>query len=345
MSDLRLEEMSEHGTDSRRGNLLGIQPCMTPGDYASEDTFCAKLEGYMEAAHQKGWLTEMTIVVWPEALGTWMVCTGEAQAVYAAPTMSDGMRTLALRHALRFARHLPFAREKDKVTASIFRTKAEAMARLYQTAFSRLAQEHRVTMVAGSTWLPSPQVASGRIETNDGPLYSVSAVYGPDGRAYPSLVRKAFLGASETSFIAPAPVADLPVFDTPAGKLGVLICADSWHPEAYERLRAGDVTLIAVQSFLPGSGVWDQPWGGYSGSAAPGGVDRGDIGRLTEGQAWRSYALAGRIRQSGARCGINVFLHGTFWDLKADAGSSTVVIGDRVIEVDCEGAALLNLWV
>lgn len=27
---------------------------------------------------------------------------------------------------------------------------------------------------------------------------------------------------------------DIPVFDTPVGKLGVLVCADSWYPEAYK---------------------------------------------------------------------------------------------------------------
>lgn len=345
MSGLHLEETYEQGRDAHKGNLLGIQPYMTPDDYASEDTFCAKLQGYLAVAHERGWLTERTIVVWPEALGTWMVCTGERQAVYLAPTMSSGMRTLALGHALRFARHLASAKEKDKATASLLRMKAEAMARLYQAAFSRLAQQHGVTIVAGSTWLPSPYVTSGRLEAGGGPLYNVSAVYGPDGRAYPSLVRKAFLGTAERPFITSAPVAELPAFDTPAGKLGVLICADSWYPAPYERLRALGAELIAVQSFAPGSGIWDRPWEGYKGSAAPGDVDSADVGRLTEGQAWRKYALAGRISQAGAKCGINVFLRGSFWDLVADGGLSTATSGDEVVEVGRAGAALLNLWV
>jgi len=345
MSDLHLEEISEHGIDTHRGNLLGVQPFMTPSDYASEDTFSAKLDGYLTVASQKGWLTERTIVVWPEALATWLVCTGEGRAVYQAPTMSRAMRALVLSHALPFARNLVSAREKDKVTASLLRTRAEAMAHLYQAAFSRLAQKHAVTMVAGSIWLPSPQVRAGRVEVGDGPLHSVSAVYGPDGRAHACLVRKAFPSAAEIPFIASAPVAELPAFDTPAGKLGVLICADSWYPAAYDRLRAAGVELIAVQSFVSSPGTWDQPWGGYSGSAAPCDVEPSDVGRLSEGQAWRKYALAGRIRQAGARCGINVFLHGAFWDLEADSGCSMAVSGDKVIEVGRGGAALLNLRV
>lgn len=32
-------------------------------------------------------------------------------------------------------------------------------------------------------------------------------------------------------------VEDLPVFETPVGKLAVLICADSWFPEQYKALK------------------------------------------------------------------------------------------------------------
>lgn len=345
MSDLRLDEIKEIGRDNHRGNLLGIQPFMIPSDYATEDIFSTKLDSYLTIARQKGWLTKGTIVVWPEGLATWLICTGEGQAVYQAPTMSRAMRALVLNHALPFARNLMSAREKDKVTASLLRTKAKAMAHLYQATFSKLSQQYAVTMVAGSIWLPSPHVKEGRIEVGNGPLYHVSAIYGPDGLAHTCLVRKAFLSPTEMPFIASGSVVDLPVFNTPAGKLGVLICADSWYPAAYEQLRAAGVELIAVQSFVSGSAIWEKPWRGYSGSATPGDVEPSDLGSLTEGQAWRKYALAGRRRQAGAKCGINIFLHGAFWDLDANSGCSMTVSGDEIVEVECGGAALLNLWV
>ncbi|HEY63838.1 MAG TPA: hypothetical protein G4O02_04650 [Caldilineae bacterium] len=37
-----------------------------------------------------------------------------------------------------------------------------------------------------------------------------------------------------------------PAFDTPAGRLGVLICADSWYPQACEAMRDHSVEMIAV---------------------------------------------------------------------------------------------------
>jgi predicted amidohydrolase len=157
-------------------------------------------------------------------------------------------------------------------------------------------------------------------------------------------VRKAFPISIELPFTTPAPVAELPAFDTPAGRLGVLICADSWYPAAYERLRAHGVELIAVPSDGVTKEAWEGLWRGYDGAPAPADVDPADVGVLTEAQAWRKYALAGRISQAGARCGINVFLRGELWDLGAHGGCATVVGGAAVIEAKGSGAALLNLW-
>jgi hypothetical protein len=182
------------------------------------------------------------------------------------------------------------------------------------------------------------------VVAGDGPLYNVAAVYCPDGQAHATLVRKAFPISIELPFTTPAPVAELPAFDTPAGRLGVLICADSWYPAAYERLRAHGVELIAVPSDGVTKEAWEGLWRGYDGAPAPADVDPTDVGVLTEAQAWRKYALAGRITQAGARCGINVFLRGELWDLGAHGGCATIVDGATAIEGRGGGAALLNLW-
>ena len=344
MNDLHLAEVAEYGNNTHRGNLLGIEPYMTTADYASEEAFRAKLDGYLNVAREKGWLGERTLVVLPEYLGTWLAVAGERPAVHAARSLASAMRALALGHILSFALSLFSADERDKVAASLFRVKADHMARLYQSVFSGLARKYAVTIVAGSIVLPSPHVREGAVVTGRGPLYSVTAVYRPDGLAHPSLVRKAFPITAEQPFITPAPVTDLPIFDTPAGRLGVLICADSWYPAPYECLKAQGVDLLAVPSYVSGHGVWDKPWHGYDGAPAPDDVDPRDVGALTEGQAWRKYALAGRLARSGARYGLNVFLHGALWDLGAESGCAMLVNGQTVIEAKGGRAALLNLW-
>jgi hypothetical protein len=253
------------------------------------------------------------------------------------------MTSLVLRNLPSFTRDVLFAKEQDRVKASLFRMKASEMARIYQSVFSRLAKEFRVTIAAGSILLPEPRVVDGQILPGNGRLYNCAFVFRPDGTVEPHISLKIFPIKEELPFVAPAPVDSLPVFETPAGKLGVLVCADSWYPEPYRRLKEQGVELIAVPSASSPAQVWDQPWQGYNGFRAPADVDARDYHSLTERQAWGKYALAGRIASSEARAGINVFLYGDLWDLDFGGGRWRLVKGDMNIEGGA-GAALVNLW-
>ncbi|HSV85038.1 MAG TPA: nitrilase-related carbon-nitrogen hydrolase, partial [Levilinea sp.] len=307
MSDLRLDEIIEIGSSSGHGSLLGVQPFMLASDYASAQDVLDKLDGYFAAAQAKGWLQAKTIVVLPEYLGAWLVAAGERPGIYAAENIQAAMRSLALSHLLLFGRAYLACRESDRAAAALFHMKAGAMAQDYQFIFSRLASRYGVTVVAGSILLPQPSVVNGILLPGSGPLQNISAVFGPDGALAPHLSRKVYPVKAELPFVAGAHIEDLPAFDTPAGRLGVLVCADTWYPAPYQRLRQLEIDLLAAPSLLS-HGDWKQPWGGYNGAPAPPDVDSSDVGRLTEGEAWRKYALAGRIGLSGAQAGINVFL-------------------------------------
>ena len=341
---LRIEDVVEYGMDARRGNLLGIQPFMLPDDYRSADTFRAKLDGYLDVAARRGWLGERTLVVFPEYVGTWLVVAGEKSRVVHASTIAAAMRTLVLSHPVRFVRTLPSARAQDAVKYSLFRLKAPVMAGIYHAVFSGLAREYGVTIVAGSIVLPSPGISGGELVIGDGELYNVSAVYRPDGSPHEDLVRKVFPIRDELPFTAPASAADLPVFETPAGRLGVLICADSWYPAPYGAIVAQKADFVAVPSYLAPDGIWTQHWRGYDGGPAPDDVDARDIQAIAEGEAWLKYALAGRLPRAGIDHGINVFLRGDLWDLGSDG--HTVLVRERaVMEArHVAGAAIVNSW-
>lgn len=344
MDALRMIDICETGQDRGQGNLLGIQPFMDAADYRSAEAFEARLESLFQLAAQKGWIGPRSVIVLPEYLGTWLVVEGESRAVTSAGTISAAMRALVLRHLRAFLAELLRAREPDRVTASLFRVKARRMAQLYQATFARLARKYAATIVAGSILLPDPRVIQGTITPGRGPLYNASFVFHPDGGVDEQIARKCFPIADELPFVAAAAVADLPVFDTPAGRLGVMVCADSWFPEAYRRLRDLGAELIAVPSVSSHGEQWYQPWVGYSGWPNAADVDPGDIGSITERQAWGKYALAGRAGESGARAGINVFLFGDLWDLEFTGGRWRVVQGTASIEAQRDGAALVNLW-
>lgn len=344
LAHLHLQDIATYGTNAQRGSLLGVQPFMVPADYASEEAFYTKVDGYLDVAFRQGWLNEKTIVVFPEYVGTWLVTAGEKPRVHQATTIASAMQALVLSHPLSFLKTLRSARAKDRVKYSLFRMKAARMAEIYHRVFSGLAKKYTVTVVAGSIVLPSPEIRVGRLAIGDGSLYNVSVVYKSDGSAYPDLVRKVFPIGVELPFIAPAPAAELPVFDTPAGRLGVLVCADSWYPSTYEAIKAKNADLVAVPSYLSPDGIWETRWRGYDGALAPDDVDARDVGQLTEGQAWLKYALAGRLAAGGAGHGINVFLRGDLWDLGSD-GHTIVVRGETVIEArHVAGAAIVNSW-
>jgi len=325
-------------------NLIGVQPWVSADDYRSAQTLRARFGAYLEAARAQELITARTVAIFPEHAGTWLVAANGPGAVYSADTVAGAMTALIAARPFAFARAWPGSREEDRAAAAVFRMNARRMARDYQSVFSDLAREYGVTIVAGSIVLPGPRVEDGVLEIDlTAPLYNVSAVFGPDGRIDPSLARKAYPIPSESPFTAASPAALYPVFDTPAGRLGVLICADSWHPDVYEALDAGGAEILAVPAYLQPSGVWDEPWGGYT-TPWPDDAPRSDAGQLTEGEAWLAHALGGRMDAVSARAGLTTFLRGDLWDLGSDGRAIAADAQGVHLGAAGEAGALTILW-
>lgn len=331
------------GRDAGRGNLLGLQVWLTPRDYADRARLRTRLDGWLEQARQQGLVTERTVVVFPEYAGAWLVVEGEGPYVVDAPTVGEAMTALALAHLPQFAAARATAPAEDADAYAAFAVKAASIAAAISEVFGGLARDHGVTVVSGSAILPTPEVKDGAIVVTPGaPLQNVAFVFGPDGALYPEVVRKVFPIESELPFVEPADVEALPVFDTPAGKLAVLICADSWYPSSYRVLEEQGAELLAVPVFA--TGEWRGPWGGYNGAQEPSDVDLADIEAITEDQAWMRYSVPGRAPRAGFDKALTVTLRGRFWDLHG-SGQPLVVNGparERAPEVDAP--MFVSLW-
>lgn len=341
-SDGGFQAFTEMGGDSGRGNLVGIQPYLLPVDYSSEAAFLAKLNAYFASAKRRGVLNPKSIVVLPEYTGTWLVAMGEKRRVYAAKTSGEALQTVALSNLFAFFRAKLSTPDstQDPTTDALFRMKAAEMAETYQRVFSGLAKKYGVTVVAGSILLPKPKVGNGQLAVGNGQLQNVSAVFRPDG-SLAGIVRKAFPIEAEQKFLCAGKISDNPVFDTPAGKLGVLVCADAWFSPAYAALKAKGVELLAVPSYSMMDNAWQLPWGGYSGHPTPPDA-RADVGRITEGEAWQRYTMPARApREAGIQRGINVFLRGNLWDLGTDGG--TILLRDSARLAPMVNAATLSV--
>jgi hypothetical protein len=345
VADLKLEEYRELGENRGKGNLLGIQTFMQVSDYLNADILFRKLSGYLAAARERSWLNEKTVAVFPEYIGTWLVAAGEQREVFTSKSLSSVMKKLVAAHPFEFVRYFLTSRVKGKVKAGIFCMKAAAMADQYTRVFSRLAVDFGVTVVAGTILLPEPSVTAGRVVVGKAgsPLQNVSAVFQPGGKAFPHLTRKCYPTQDELSFIKPAQLEDISFYETLAGRLGVLVCADSWFPQCYQWLQELGIDMLAVPSYLNHADIWDTPWAGYYGKEAADDLDPGDIGVITESQAWQKYALAGRLASCRANAGINVFLQGELWDIGSD-GLSVMMKGDNMVATSTRMGALLNLW-
>ena len=89
-------------------------------------------------------------------------------------------------------------------------------------------------------------VVGGFLESEGGSLYNSAAVIGP---GFFGRYRKTHLWDGEKLLYEAG--RDLPTFDTPLGRIGVLICYDAWFPEAARTLALRGADLLCVPANAP----------------------------------------------------------------------------------------------
>ncbi|MGE0183799.1 MAG: nitrilase-related carbon-nitrogen hydrolase [Parvularculaceae bacterium] len=322
----------EFGDRASQSAMLLIEPSMEPWNYKNAEALYDALVPYFERARDAGWIDDRTIIVLPEHIGTWLVAAESPGLAYRAQSLGLASLALVAKDPITFFIAYGRSHEIDRSAAAIFRAHGPAMANAYSDVFSRLARDYAATIVAGSIILENPKIENGVILTAHGELNNISAVFAPTGKLTPPLTFKRQLIPSERAF-AVGGDDPMPAYDTPAGRLGVLICADAWHPELYDELRAQNIDILATPAFLDEDDAWDKEWRGYV-TPVPDDVKNVNPAGLTEGDAWLSYSLPGRITLSGAKAGGAAFLHGRLWDLGSDGrtlgvSNDEMFVGER----------------
>lgn len=312
------------------GVVAVVQPRLAADDYRTSATFQAALEPYFDSVRTNSSSAEPVLVVLPEYVGTWLVAAEEWGLVFRAGSQRWAMVGVLLHHPWEFLKALVHSiRCTDTslgghLKRALFLSRAAAIRDNYQSVFAALARSYRCWLVAGSVILPEAEVGTGQIVfSTTCRLMNQSFVFNPQGEVV-LVAQKGHPLEAELNFLDPAPVGGLGVVETELGRLGVLVCADSWYPDGYARLREQKVEIIAVPSFVTPAESWEAPWRGYDPPGGePGDVDRGDIGIQAEKTMWERYAVCSRMDSSGARLGVNSFLVGDFWGLSG-AGQSTI---------------------
>ncbi|SDA93711.1 Carbon-nitrogen hydrolase [Algoriphagus alkaliphilus] len=332
-------------SDSLTSNIIGIQPYMVLEDYFTKNQFKEKIGKYIRRAEAEGLIKDNTILLFPEYIGTWLVLEGEKMSLAKEETMGKALTKMVLSNFFKFAwEWLNTSTEKDKAAAAIFRMKSQSMAKSYFYTFSELAKESNSYIAAGSIILPDPTVKNGNLNVNRrGPLYNASFIFGPDGKIIGEPILKAFPIESELPFVSAGEVAEIPVFDLPFAKTALLVCADSWFPDAYQSVNSKGAEILLVPSYCTGDGTMGKLWQGYSGQPEPKETNLQDINSITEKEAWEKYALPGQLSKTNIQIGMNVFLRGALWDLGADGQPLVYFQGNLIPVSHAEKAGIWSL--
>ncbi|MBT8220272.1 MAG: carbon-nitrogen hydrolase [Bacteroidia bacterium] len=319
--------------------LIGVQVEVDPFDYQSTEALFQKLHDHLNPYKEKILSSNNRVIVFPEHIGTWLVATDEYPSIYHSGSITKAMLRMILSHPIKYLQTRLKGTEAPNATqAGIFLFNAEKMATAYQTVFSRLAKEYKATVIAGSIVLPDPVAESGQIKFTGKKLYNTSFVFLPDGSLSTAVTKKVFPVDFEQTFCAAGNVEDMTTVPMATGNIATLICADSWYPEIYEKIRAQSASIIVVPSYSVGERIMASPWQGYNGFAPPSGIELSDVMQISEEAAWDKYALSGRILES--EIGLNVFLRGQLWDMESD-GRSKMVVNGQDHKTNTNGAVIL----
>ncbi len=101
---------------------------------------------------------------------------------------------------------------------------------------------------ASQAWLAAARrhgatIVAGIAERVGSKLFNSAVLIGPDGHI--GTFRKMHLWAAENLFFEPGDLG-FPVYATPIGRIGMLICYDGWFPEAYRlcALQGADIVCV-----------------------------------------------------------------------------------------------------
>jgi predicted amidohydrolase len=106
-------------------------------------------------------------------------------------------------------------------------------------------------VVAGSAFLPEVEEEAARgTHVVDARVHNVACAFGPGGTSL-GRSRKVFLapGGESRAGLRRGRVADLPVLDTPVGRVAVAVCLDGWF-DGVLALAAGSATEEVVTAVV-----------------------------------------------------------------------------------------------
>jgi len=283
-----------------RVELFAVQPRIALEDYTSPATFAARHRALaarvdaLRARDASGQPCHPALVVWPESVGWPLLFMGHVSRVRRGKTLQGTWNRLLLAEAwgvwkMWQAHHPPTLRE------CLYAARSPRVHRTLWETFSGIARDFGLWVVAGSALLPAGRRSQDTpgFEPAGARTYNTSYTFSPEGRCV-ALARKVNLvpGREDVLHLSPGRPEELPVLQTPFGKLGTLIGYDGfrkpltdkepWFVPCAQYLDALGVDILAHPSAQPWP--WDASWA----FNAEGSSQR-------PGEQWRDEGLAAQL--------------------------------------------------
>ena len=290
-----------------QANLVAVQVRAGLEDYASRETFRARMAGLMEQAARTVDFDLPSIVVFPETIGLWLSFVPE---VYPQIRDCTTIRQALLRgippNLGRFLRAC--WRFRTVGVPTIFLETALDAEAIYHETFSELARHYGCYVQAGTIYIPpiEDEPVKGRHQTGR-KVYNFAYLFGPNGMCLQRVPKRNLSPPLERKFgFRRGPRTELHPIDTPLGRLGILICYDGFHESLVEHYDSLGVEIILNPSHSDRN--WEQP-AGFNND-------------ITVGEAWQRHGAAALMQgRLNVRYAVVAMMAGRVLDLEGQGCS------------------------
>ena len=272
--------------------IVAVQMKVEPAMYRDREAFEAAMDRVVGAAAAKKAKTCPTLVALPEDVGLGLVFLGQMETVKGATTIREAGALLGQKMASDVMERIG-THGVSPVRALLLATNDAWLRDTYYGTFARLAKKHGIYLAAGSAPISRPGSSEVR---------NVAVLFGPDGEILSETdkVHLIPLEEAEGLDLSPGRVADLPVAQTPFGKVGTAICYDGFHDDVLDHLTARGATIILQPSFNPA------PW-------------------TKEQETDWATGLWQRLKaRPEVRAGVNPMMVGGLWDIVPEGRTNIV---------------------
>lgn len=244
--------ISRIGEKSDNGCLVGIQPAWEPWRFRTELDFRSALYELLEDAKQAGFLSSRSLVVFPELTPLLLLLVNEFPWVTLSETWSKALTTaLSDEKAWRMIKLVPHAVEigwEKAALMEVIEAKLQRALEVWVEAFSAAALDYQTEILAGSMIMPTKVWAEGGLSLPESfsvvdDLGAGALLFGSDGGIDRKIVWKRNPSPLESSLFVKPVLGQPPLYETPLGKVAVLLGEDSWDVDQAAEIKHADIIL------------------------------------------------------------------------------------------------------